>query len=712
MVLSKMYCAEQIVIPDTISNILKTYAKAALKTQPYDLLRWSAAYFRCISLDVMPPVKPRYEQENTFGSLTKGYVKVLLSQLGKGYFIRRDILEHRWNGLCLPEDEFLKFLTLSRMLYWPQVHWLKLVVVMIGSINENFFNTVNMLCELLTDEPEGGSSPVPLWLFRECFKYIAELDCSDEQTFFDGKKVLTDGVLENETKMPNLPRKLSSISFKNAIIDYWKYRIENSQQDIFKGSKSNSVDECEQQDVKASVHFEEHLCRSGSQIEFIGDAHEIIKNSQDFDSVIVVLKQLKCESTFEPQYHISEKQYARAEQRDFDVAEMREQMSQTNAQGSKKFLEQECCNLLQDIGPPWNWLHNFATQNCREKSYNFLEQGSIKSDITLGNSSDDSFDYVEEKFLSRRTSTGTVHDECKTIASDTTISIQPVDDDDDETPTNEHKVLVETICSISDAYDNGDCEITDIVSVGSILDEQHAKKVLQTLDYKRLKGFIDKAEENNLVFNDLNELYNYFIHESCQEKLSENLEIRDDDVVDQIEINKTSSSNVMKDDMKVIDEEDDKNVVSIFGESGIDVDGKLLGTKVNERMILGLVVHQETDENLAIVSDIASVSSASMLETVKFNKNVTKEKTIQTIPYKDQIHEKRIRSKLGKSKSATSIKRQPFTCKIPQLPGISHSMDPAKLEHILKFLTHRSFEQGGFIYPRNFLEDECPNMMD
>lgn len=47
-----------------------------------------------------------------------------------------------------------------------------------------------MLCELLTDEPEGGSSPVPLWLFRECFKYLAELDCNDEQTFFDGRKIM------------------------------------------------------------------------------------------------------------------------------------------------------------------------------------------------------------------------------------------------------------------------------------------------------------------------------------------------------------------------------------------------------------------------------------------------------------------------------------------------------------------------------------------
>lgn len=474
------------------------------------------------------------------------------------------------------------------------------------------------------------------------------------------------------------------------------------------------MDECEQQmhqDIPCSVQFEEHLCRPGSQIEFVGDSQEIIKNSQDFDSVIIVLKQLKCESTFEPQFQISEQQYAKAEQRDFDVAEMREQMSQTNTQGSKKFLEQECCNLLQDIGPPWNWLHNFATQNCRDKSYNFLEQASIKSDITLGNSSDESFDYVEDKFISRKTSAGTVNDECKSLASSTTISIHVIDDEE-ETPTNEHKVLVETICSISDASDKGDCDISDITSVGTFLDEQHTKKVLQTSDYKRLKGFIDRAEEFDLVFHDLNELYNYFIHESCQDRLSDILEIRDEDAEDQKELTKKSSSKAIKVDKIIIDEDDAKNVVSIFGDSGIEVDGNLLDAKVSERMILGLVDRPEFEENISIVSDNASISSSSMAETVKFNKNVTKEKDVQTIPYKDQIHEKRIKSKLRKSKSATSIKRQPFTCKIPQIPGISNSMDSAKLEHILKFLTHRSFEQGGFMYPRNFLDDECPSMME
>lgn len=30
-------------------------------------------------------------------------------------------------------------------------------------------------------------------------------------------------------KMPNIPQKLSSTSFRNAVIDYWKYRIENDE---------------------------------------------------------------------------------------------------------------------------------------------------------------------------------------------------------------------------------------------------------------------------------------------------------------------------------------------------------------------------------------------------------------------------------------------------------------------------------------------------
>ncbi|XP_076284722.1 ropporin-1-like protein [Lasioglossum baleicum] len=52
-----LYCAEQIKIPPTFPNILKLYAKAAIRTQPYDLLRWTCAYFRALAADELPPVK-------------------------------------------------------------------------------------------------------------------------------------------------------------------------------------------------------------------------------------------------------------------------------------------------------------------------------------------------------------------------------------------------------------------------------------------------------------------------------------------------------------------------------------------------------------------------------------------------------------------------------------------------------------------------------
>lgn len=47
-----------------------------------------------------------------------------------------------------------------------------------------------MLCELLTTEPEGGPNPIPMWMFRECYVFIAELECGSEQSFVDGRKVI------------------------------------------------------------------------------------------------------------------------------------------------------------------------------------------------------------------------------------------------------------------------------------------------------------------------------------------------------------------------------------------------------------------------------------------------------------------------------------------------------------------------------------------
>jgi hypothetical protein len=40
------YCSEQIAIPPELPDILKQFTKAAIRTNPSDLLGWSAEYFK------------------------------------------------------------------------------------------------------------------------------------------------------------------------------------------------------------------------------------------------------------------------------------------------------------------------------------------------------------------------------------------------------------------------------------------------------------------------------------------------------------------------------------------------------------------------------------------------------------------------------------------------------------------------------------------
>lgn len=156
--------------------------------------------------------------------------------------------------------------------------------------------------------------------------------------------------------------------------------------------------------------------------------------------------------------------------------------------------------------------------------------------------------------------------------------------------------------------------------------------------------------------------------------------------------------------------------MSIFGESGIEVDNKLLDATVSDRMILGLVDKSQIEDNVSDIVESSNASMSSLLsnaETVRM-RDVTREKDTQTLSYKERIHEKRVFSqKAGETeKSASSIKRQPFTCKIPPLEGIGARLSSERIDKVLRYITNRSFQQGGFVYIRNLLEDECPNLIE
>lgn len=79
----QMYCSQQINIPPNLPFILKQYAKAAIRTQPYDLLYWSFAYFRAKAENLPLPVKERLEYPPVYSRsrLTPGFLKVLHKQV-------------------------------------------------------------------------------------------------------------------------------------------------------------------------------------------------------------------------------------------------------------------------------------------------------------------------------------------------------------------------------------------------------------------------------------------------------------------------------------------------------------------------------------------------------------------------------------------------------------------------------------------------------
>ena len=284
--------------------------------------------------------------------------------------------------------------------------------------------------------------------------------------------------------------------------------------------------------------------KPNSSFRFVSDFQNpssVVERSPDFDSVIVTLQELQNPENilqFSTQSQVSEKQRESAKKR--DDAELGEHISQTNEENARDFYAQECSNLLREIGPPWNWLHNFASQNCRDKSYNFLEHVPIELDVTPSYSSDDdSYDYFQDKLISQKSSVLTINgshiskSSAASAQSRSTICMENTAEcnfDDFET-TNTNQDLVDAICKLFNDSDTKNCNIHDTEAIKKFLETKHKKRNLQTSEFIKLRRFIERADANGMRFNDLNELYNYFIEQASQEQIIEITEAEHEDPV-------------------------------------------------------------------------------------------------------------------------------------------------------------------------------------
>ncbi|XP_071505020.1 ropporin-1-like protein [Diadema antillarum] len=180
-----MYCSQQINIPPDLPDIMKQFTKAAIRTQPADVLQWSAAYFHALSNGETPPVKERLEMpvatQKTDTGLTPGILSVLNRQLGPKKVVTLADLEQKWKDNCLPKERMFSLVHIGS--FGDEIEWLKFFSLACSALAGNITSAMKVICEILTKDPEGGAARIPFDLFKELYTYLAQTDgeISEEQ---------------------------------------------------------------------------------------------------------------------------------------------------------------------------------------------------------------------------------------------------------------------------------------------------------------------------------------------------------------------------------------------------------------------------------------------------------------------------------------------------------------------------------------------------
>jgi hypothetical protein len=184
-------------------------------------------------------------------------------------------------------------------------------------------------------------------------------------------------------------------------------------------------------DVSSLYSFTSCALRDGSEFHLNGefkDPQHVIKCSNDFESVVMIVKNLKCDADDDD----DDEDENVARRNDGKLNDALRGLSQEIEECAKISIAQEHCDMLREIGAPWNWLHNFTSHNCRYKSYNFLENSALKSAETIAvtaddvedydESSDESFDYFSRDMLTTarhaaQSATSTIFDDVQSSIS-------------------------------------------------------------------------------------------------------------------------------------------------------------------------------------------------------------------------------------------------------------------------------------------------------
>ncbi|CAG9814785.1 unnamed protein product [Phaedon cochleariae] len=244
----QMYCSEQISVPPSFPYLLRQYAKSAIRTQPVDLLQWSTAYFRCLSLNIPPPVKPRLEYPipRSHRGLTPGWLKALIYQLQGNQSVPFKVLWDRWTGACLAHGTLIEVLCVGGFKDAQAIPWSRFVGLCAAHLTDDLTTTMKLICEIMTEEPEGGSAMIPLETFIDLYEFLAKIDASK-------------------------PQKLQNLYFTDSLLSLWMKSPDQGDQPVVtqeesvyeeESIKSHTTERSESEETEKELTKEEISCPS------------------------------------------------------------------------------------------------------------------------------------------------------------------------------------------------------------------------------------------------------------------------------------------------------------------------------------------------------------------------------------------------------------------------------------------------------------------
>lgn len=214
-----MYTAQQITIPPALPLLIKQFTKAAIKTQPSDLLQWATEYFEALAAGHAPPASGRLSSSATGSAavapsavaatsaaaaptahgadgsqaeVTLARLRALSAELQGGPAeVPRDVLLGLCARLGFPEQAVRDALGVGE--FGDAVPWIKFMALEAAELRPGFLDTLGVLVEALAED---GTDGMPVAAFEEAYAFLAGLDDEEPPHVVDA--VLA-GLADNST---------------------------------------------------------------------------------------------------------------------------------------------------------------------------------------------------------------------------------------------------------------------------------------------------------------------------------------------------------------------------------------------------------------------------------------------------------------------------------------------------------------------------------